>query len=440
MRSRPEPTAANTPQHVRPSGRIGRFLPRLVRAGGSGGGNWRRNLFGIWIAQLLVIMGFSMRAPFLPMFFGELGVDTEAGQAFWAGIIMSVGAGAMAITSPIWGVVADKYGRKPMLVRAQFAACLTIGLASFVQVPWQMVALRVIEGSLTGTVAAATALVAVSMPRDRLGYGLGMVQTAVFSGSALGPLVGGLIADTIGYRHTFQISGLMAGVAGVITVFVVQEHFVRPETVTSKSSTGESAWKTMLGPALLALTMSTLVVRFASAAVQPITPIFVSALNEGAGNVNTLSGLTLGVLGVTSAVASVYLGKLGDKRGHFRILLLSALGAGLVYLPMAAAQHPWQLIALQAVFGLFAGGLIPATNALIARVTDESKRGMVFGFMNTAGSLGGFAGPLAGAALAGVFGIRATFVLTGVVLLMLAVMLWWTNLRRPMEQQPAEIG
>lgn len=437
-----EPTSSTpeSSQRVRPSGRFGFFLPIIIRASERGSGpRWRRTLYGVWAAQLLVIMGFSMRAPFLPGFFGELGVTTPEGQAYWTGLMLSLGAGMMAFTSPIWGALADKYGRKPMLVRAQFAAFTTITLAAFVTSPWQMLGLRVIEGAMTGTVAAATALIAVSMPRDRLGYGLGMVQTAVFSGSALGPLFGGVIADWFGYRTTFVISGAMAFAAGLITLFVVQEKFVRPEKSEKVEVDGVSTWKLILGPTMLALTISMLLVRFASSAVQPITPIFVEMISEVGSNVNTLAGITLGILGVTSAISSIYLGKLGDRRGHFKILLWCSIGAGVIYLPMAMAQHPWHLILLQAIFGLFAGGLIPAANALIAQVTEESKRGVVFGLMNTAGSVGGFAGPLMGAGLAGIFGIRATFVLTGVVLLLMAMNLWWANRRRPMESAPVAI-
>lgn len=433
-----EPTSSSSKKPEKPTRSSGRFrfsLPRLNLGGSRRGGrvSWRRTLYGVWAAQLLVIMGFSMRSPFLPGFFGELGVDTPEGQAYWTGLMLSLGAGMMAFTSPIWGAVADKYGRKPMLVRAQFAAAATITLAAFVSSPWQMLGLRLVEGAMTGTVAAATALIAVSMPKDRLGYGLGMVQTAVFSGSALGPLLGGVLADYLGYRETFVVSGMMALAAGIITLFIVQENFVRPEKSDVSQQKGSATWKLILGPTMFALTMSMLLIRFASSAVQPITPVFVRTISDVGANVNTTTGITLGILGVTSAISSIYLGRLGDKRGHFNILLISAIGAGLVYLPMAAVKHPWQLILLQAIFGLFAGGLIPAANALISRLTDESQRGVVFGLMNTAGSVGGFAGPLVGAGLAGVFGIRATFVLTGIVLLIMAVNLWWTNMRRPME-------
>ena len=397
--------------------------------------SWRRNLYAIWAAQLLAIMGFSLRTPFLPLFFGDLGVDTRAGQALWTGVVLSVGAGMMAITSPIWGSIADRKGRRPMLLRAQFASFVTIGLTAFVTAPWQILGLRIIEGALAGTVTAATALIAVTMPRERLGFGLGMIQTAVFSGSAIGPLAGGLLADNLGYRPTFVVASLMLLTAGFITVFLVQERF-EPEEQTESDPKQASAWRLLLAPVLLSLAFSMLAIRFASSAVQPVIPLFVAQLAEASGGASSLAGVTLGVLGLTSAVSSVYFGRLGDKRGHHLILIGAALGAGLIYLPMSAVQHTWQLIVLQAIFGVFAGGMIPAANALIASVTDPSRRGTVFGLMNTAASLGGFLGPLAGAGLAASIGFRATFLSTGFVLLLMVAMLFITGKKHSM--QPVE--
>lgn len=395
--------------------------------------SWRRNLYAIWIAQLLAIMGFSMRTPFLPMFFGEIGVDTTEGQALWTGIILSVGAGMMALASPFWGAMADRKGRKPMLLRSQYGAFVTIGLTVFVTAPWQMLGLRMIEGVLAGTVTAATALVASTIPRERLGYGLGLVQTAVFSGSALGPLIGGLLADTFGYRQTFGIASLMVLTAGFITLFVVQERFTPAESAKTPEEKEASSWRVILGPALLALALSMLLIRFASSAVQPITPLFVEELAHTTGSTSTLAGLTLGILGVTSAISSVVLGRVGDRKGHYIVLLLCSLGSATVYFPMALSQHPWQLIVLQAIFGVFAGGMMPSANALIANISDERFRGTVFGLTNTFASVGGFLGPLAGSTLAAAFGLRTTFVATGLVLIIMAAGLWLANQRRPME-------
>jgi DHA1 family multidrug resistance protein-like MFS transporter len=450
----PEPTpTSDTPQESDPKRR---FDPaRVVRTVLQGNGDrnlgldavgrffrspegrisWRRNLYAIWAAQLLAIMGFNLRTPFLPLFFGDLGVTSKEGQALWTGVMLSVGAAMMAVTSPLWGSMADRKGRKPMLLRAQFASFFTIGLTAFVTAPWQMLGLRVIEGALAGTVTAATALVAVTMPKQRLGFGLGLIQTAVFSGAAIGPLAGGLLADSLGYRQTFIVASLMLLSAGFITLFVVQEKFQPVAKRESDASEGAS-WRLMLAPVLFALTLSMLAIRFASSAVQPIIPLFVEQLSHTTGSTSSLAGVTLGVLGLTSAVSSVFFGRLGDKRGHSTILLGTSLGAGLIYLPMALTQHPWQLIVLQAIFGIFAGGMIPAANALIARATEPGRQGVVFGLMNAAASFGGFLGPLAGATLAASLGFRATFFVTGFVLLAMVAGLYITNRRHAL--QPAK--
>ena len=399
--------------------------------------NWRRNLYAIWLAQLLAIVAFSLRAPFLPFFLGDLGLASTADQALWSGLINSAGAGTMAITAPIWGIVADRYGRKPMLLRSQFAAFVTIGLMGLATEPWHLLALRMIEGCLTGTVTAATALVAVSVPKERLGFSLGLIQTAVFSGSALGPLVGGLLADGVGYRETFFIASGMMFCAGMVSLLLVKEDFT-PQPREARATAG-GAWRMLLAPVLLGLTFTLVAVRFASSAVQPIMPLYVEEL---AGHLtsasSSLAGVTLGVLGVTSAISSIYLGRLGDRKGHRTILVGCLLGSGLVYLPMALAQHPWHLIVLQAVFGIFAGGTIPAANALIANVTDPARRGMVFGLMASATSVVGFIGPLVGASLAAAAGFEATFVFCGLVLLLTVVVLVWTE-RRGMPPEEPEV-
>ena len=397
---------------------------------------WRRNLYAIFLAQALAIIAFSLRAPFLPFFLDDLGVHTTSDQALWSGMINSFGAGTMAITAPIWGVMADRYGRKPMLMRAQFAAFITIGLMGFATEPWHLLVLRMIEGSFTGTVTAATALVATSTPKARLGFSLGLIQTAVFSGSAFGPLVGGFMADSVGFRATFWVASIMMLTGGLVTMFLVREQFTRVARVTGAPRS--QGWRLLLAPLLLGLTMTMVAVRFSSSAIQPIMPLFVEQLASGlTSDTSSLAGVTLGVLGVTSAMSSVFLGRKGDRHGH-RIILISCLaGSGLVYLPMALAQHPWQLIALQALFGVFAGGTIPASNALLANVTSPERRGMVFGLMASATSIGGFVGPLAGAGLAASVGFRATFVCCGLLMLSAIGMLLWAERRNVASTDPA---
>ncbi|MGB3306782.1 MAG: MFS transporter [Thermomicrobiales bacterium] len=394
--------------------------------------NWRRNLYAIWAAQLLAIMAFSMRAPFLPFFLGDLGIPTDKEQALWAGFLNAGGAGVMAIAAPIWGSMADRKGRRPMLLRAQFCSFVTIGLMGIATSPWHVLGLRMVEGALAGTVTAATALVATTIPKERLGFGLGLIQTAIFSGAAIGPLVGGILADQIGYRETFGVASAMMFCGGTITLFLVHENF-HPVVREEGAPVQERAWHMLLTPLLLGMTIAMIGIRAAEGAIQPIMSLFIKQLSGNASNASTLAGLSLGVLGMTSAISAIILGRVGDKRGYRKILMICALGAALIYLPMSLTQHPWQMIVLQGIFGIFAGGMIPSANALVAKGTDPERRGLIFGMMATATSIGGFIGPLAGSGFAASFGFRATFLLTGALVLAVVVVLVVTGKRTPHE-------
>lgn len=387
--------------------------------------HWRRTLYAIWLAQTLTIIGFSLRTPFLPFFLSDLGATSFEQQALWSGLINAGGPAMMALAAPVWGIIADRHGRKPMVLRSMFAGAVTISLMAVAQSPWHLLALRIAEGALTGTVIASTTLVAATMPRDRMGYGLGLMQMAIFSGSSVGPLIGGVLGEALGYRPTFVLSGSLLFIAGWIVLFLVQENFQRPApTARDAPARGNSMRALLLGQAMLSMVLVLFGLRLASGAIQPILPLFVDHLHQGSGSASSLAGLTLGVMGLTSAVAAVVLGRVGDKIGQRGVLIVTALLSGLLYFPQAMAQSVTQLIVLQALFGIAAGGVLPTANAIVANLTPAERRGAVYGFTATATSLGGFAGPLGGAALAAAVDIRATFVVTGMLMVLLAFWVW----------------
>lgn len=396
---------------------------------------WRRNLYAITIAQALAIIGFSLRESFLPFYLKTLGADSTDSATIWSGLITAGGAGVMAVTAPIWGAVSDRYGRKPMLLRAMFGATFCVGLMGLATAPWHLLALRFLEGALTGTVTASTALVAASAPKEKLGFSLGLVSTAVFSGASLGPFLGGLLADQIGYRPVFVIGGACLGSAGLIVLFFVTEEFTRVARTgfrERRSWRADSAW--MLAPMLVTMIVVLFAVRFAQTTTRPIFPLYVEQVGHFAGasgddRAASISGIALGLLGATSAIASVLLGKRGDDVGHRKILLGSVAAAGVLYIPMAAVTGVWQLVILQGLFGIAAGGLIPAANSLIAEATPRERRGMIFGVTAAAGALGSTFGPLAGSATASTLGFRATFVGTGLFLIAMSGYIAYTFAR-----------
>jgi DHA1 family multidrug resistance protein-like MFS transporter len=301
----------------------------------------------------------------------------------------------------------------------------------FATAPWQLVALRVAEGTLTGTVAAATALIATSAPKPRLGYALGMVQTAVFAGAAGGPLLGGIAYDRLGPRATFWLAGAMLGSGGLIVALFARERFApvvrSPQTQLGRWQRWQTSGAFLFSVAMMTMLAAIFVIRLTAMGMQPVLPLFIAQLTPDSPNVATIAGIVLGTAGFTSALAAAYFGRLGDRAGHRRVLGISLVAAGVFYLPMAIVREPWQLALLQALLGVAAGGLIPSANALVAHLTPVERRGAVFGLTAALSGLGGFIGPLLGAGLATSLGFRATFIAAGTLLLALAAMVYLTR-------------
>jgi MFS transporter, DHA1 family, multidrug resistance protein len=386
---------------------------------------WRRTLYALWLAQLLSIIGFSLRVPFLPFFIEELGTESFEQQALWAGFITGGGAALMAITAPIWGALADRYGRKMMVLRAMFVASVTISLMALATSPWHLLGLRFVEGAMTGTVAAATTLIATVVPRERMGYAMGMMQMAVFSGSSIGPFIGGILADQIGFRASFVAAGGMLFIGGWVVLFFVTENFQRPEPKTKEQEASQvSTWTIMLGASMIAMMLVLLVARTGQSAAQPLVPLFMSQLGAG-DSASSFSGTALGLMGVTSAVSSVVLGRLADRLGPRSILIFSVCLAGVLYFPQAGAQSPGQFILAMGLFGIALGGVMPTASAIVASLAPMERRGIIYGFTNTAMSIGAFIGPIGGTMMAAFIDMRFAFAFLGVSMLLTAGWLWY---------------
>lgn len=399
---------------------------------------WQRTLYALWFAQTLTIIGFNLRTPFLPLFLAQLGATDLREQELWAGAINAGGAAIMAVAAPIWGTLADRHGRKLMVLRAMAAGSITITLMALATAPWQLFVLRLIEGAFTGTVTASTTLAASISPRERLGFSLGLMQMAVFSGSAIGPLIGGALADTVGYRLSFALAGSLLFLSAGIVLFLVHEDFHPESAVQSTARENSQATLQLLMNATMGALVGVLfVARCANTALQPILPIFIAILTPNAHAVNTIAGLTLGIAGLTSAIASVVLGRTGDRIGPRPLLLGASILGGLSYLPLAFTTSITHLVVLQGIFGIALGGILPTANALIAQLTPPERRGAIYGFTTTATALGGFIGPLAGTTLAATISLRAMFLSIGSLLL--ATSLWLAlALPRTADLAPAE--
>ena len=381
---------------------------------------WRRNLYVLFMVQVLSVAGFSLVFPFLPLYVAELGVATRGSVAFWSGMVFSAQAVTMMVSSPIWGAVADRYGRKPMLVRATLGGAVMVVLMGFAQSAEQLVLIRIVQGMLTGVVSATSALVAATVPKEKSGESLGLIQTGIWVGVAVGPLIGGLVSVALGYRASFWITGGALALAGVAVIFWVREDF-EPLSVQKRVNFWEGYKKLLRAPGMAALYSASFLQSLGRSVTMPIMAFFFVELLSSSEGAVVMTGLSMGAKAAVGSVSAIYLGKLSDRIGHEKVLTAGAIIAVLVYLPQAFIANAWQLLFLQALTGVSAGAIMPATSALLNMRTPAGAHGTTFGLGNSVNSGGRFVAPMLGAAVYPLIGMRGVFAVNTVVYVVLAL-------------------
>lgn len=375
--------------------------------------NWKRTLYIVFIAQMFTAVGFSSMFPFLPLYIRALGSSMGFSLDLLTGLVFSGQAFAMMLAAPVWGSLADRYGRKLMVERAMFGGSVILLLMAFVRSAEELVLLRTIQGLITGTVAAANALIAAIAPRERLGYAMGLLQVGLMMGVAVGPLVGGMVADLWGYSAAFYLVSILLLISGLLVLFGVHEQF-QPNHPPDRRKAGllEDWQRILAAPGVLIIYVLRFLSQLGRNIIAPVTPLLVQELLSGAGAVNTVTGLVTGIYAASTTLSTAFLGRLSDRWGHRRMLIACMGIMALLYFPQARATAAWQLVVLQALVGLAVGGELPALSALLGRYTRPGEEGAVYGLDNSVGSGGRAVAPLVGSAAAAWFGVRSAFTIT----------------------------
>ncbi|MEZ4866645.1 MAG: MFS transporter [Caldilineaceae bacterium] len=404
---------------------------------------WRRNLYILFGVQLLTTAGFSLVFPFLPLYIKELGVATRGSLEFWSGMVFSTQAFVMMLTSPFWGVVADRYGRKPMLLRATLGGAVLITLMGFAQSAEQLVLLRTIQGAVTGVISSVNALVAATAPKEKTGSSLGLLMLGRWGGIALGPVIGGVLGDAFGFRESFWITGVMLAIAGICVWLWVHEQFTPVEKSKRPSMVG--SYRMLLqAPGMTGLYSLSFLRSLGQMMIYPVAALYMIELMGTESGAATASGLMIGAVAGASAITGVYLGRLGDRIGHERILIGSALVATLCYLPQPFVTAPWQLILLQALTGLALGGLVAPLAALMNLWTPPNTQGATYALDNSVAAAGRTISPMLAAGVATWLGVRGVFGATALVYGAIAVIVLWMRQsmqeRRQHEERVAQLA
>lgn len=379
---------------------------------------WQRNLYAMVIVQFVMSVAFSTMTPFLPFFVQQLGVPHGSSVEVWSGLIFSANFLMAAILSPYWGYLSDRLGRKPMVLRSTLAVAVFTAAMGFSQNVYELLAARAIMGALSGFSAAATTLVATQAPRERVGYSLGLLQTGQVSGAVFGPLLGGLLSDWLGsYRYVFWVTGLLAFVATLLVVLMVEEHFVPAQQASKRPSLFRSfasvARERQLLPMFVVLFMGQLGIM----SIAPVLTLYTaSLLGENHPHLGLLAGSAQAVTGIANAIASPLIGHQSDRIGQKRVLIAALIGAACFLAPQGLVSSYLAFLGLRFGLGLMLGGLLPSANALVSKLAPPSMRGQAFGLTASATFLGNFGGPLLGGFVSSAYGIPTMFLVTAFLL------------------------
>jgi DHA1 family multidrug resistance protein-like MFS transporter len=387
---------------------------------------WQRTLYITFFAQFITAVGFSSIFPFLTLYVKDLGAVSNLSIEVLVGLVFSAQAFTMMITAPIWGTLADRFGRKLMVERAMFGGAVLLLLMAFARSAEELVILRAIQGLVTGSVAAASALVASVAPRDQTGYAMGLLQVGLSAGVAFGPLLGGVIADEFGYSVAFYITAGLLLLSGLLILIGVEEEFVPVGVFNGGVRSFMSKWRGILAARGVPMAYGMRFMnRLGRMMIFPIIPLFIETLLKDVDRINSFTGLVIGAEAACMTVSAIYLGKLGDRVGHRRIIIMSTVMAAVLYLLQSLVVEGWQLLILQCLAGVAMGGILPGISALLARYTRIGDEGAVFGLDSSIQSAARSVAPMLGAGVAVWFNLRATFTATSLLYLVAGLLAIW---------------
>ncbi|SEM71583.1 MFS transporter [Lihuaxuella thermophila] len=396
-------------------------------------GSWRRNLYILMVSQFLVMSAMSMIIPFLPLYLQEMGIKNPAETQLWAGVIFGVNFLSAFIMAPIWGSMADRYGRKIMVLRSGFGMAVVIFLTGLATSPLQLLFLRLLNGTISGFIPASISLTATNTPKEKVGYALGMLQSGGVAGSIMGPFIGGILAEMIGFRMIFFLTATVIAIATLVVLFAVKEE-CKPQKKEKKPNFWKDGSAILHQRPLVLFFIVGVFVQFAMMGPMPLMSLFVDQLGVPGGYVAFFAGLVPAATGLANMIASPLLGKLGDRYGSERVLFFAMLGAALFFIPHWFVHSIWQLLVIRFLLGLCVGGLLPSLSALIRKFAPPGKESTAFGYQSSANFLGNMLGPVTYGYLSGLTGIREVFLLTSLLLVCAAV---WLKFSLKLRLQPS---
>lgn len=378
---------------------------------------WKKNLFVLSIAVFIAGIAFSEIMPFLSLYINTLGNFSHQQLNFWSGIVYSGTFIVSAVVSPWWGKLADKKGRKPMILRAGIGMSVVIACMGLVQNVWQLLLLRMLQGVFAGFISNSNALVATETPKTNSGQALGTIASATTAGTLLGPLVGGALTSIFSYRITFMITGGLLLLCSILVLFFVHEDDFKPVTA-KKLDKASGVIKSLRSPHLIfGLLLTTLIIQAANNSINPIVSLYIRQLLNGHGNVVFISGVIAALPGIATFLVASRFGALGDKIGTHKIIVAGFIAASIFFFLTAFVRNTVELGILRFLVGFSDACLFPQVQTMLTKNLPAAVTGRIFSWNQSAMYIGNIVGPLLGSFVSGMFNYSMVFIVTTVIVL-----------------------
>ena len=374
---------------------------------------WKRTVYISLVCVFCTSFGVSQLGPILPLYFHDLGVNTPEGMSLWSGLATGITFLIVCLAAPFWGRLADRKGRKITLIRSSFGMALCNVLIAFQTTPEGVVLIRLIQGLVSGFYSASITLIASESPIERTGWALGLLASANLAGSLIGPLLGGYIADTVGIRNDFIIVGILMGLAGVLATAFIHENYV-PKPNIEKLSISKLKEQIPEFSSIVALCVASFIYAICIMSLQPVISVYIKGIvPSNTENLAFIAGAVFSAMGIAKLMSSSPLGKLVDKVGPRKVLVVSLIYVGLFNIPQAYVTGVYQLALIRFLQGFGLGGMLPALNTYLSSKTPREFTGQVFSYNQSCLFFGYFLGAIGGSSLMALLGFTTLFWVSG---------------------------
>jgi DHA1 family multidrug resistance protein-like MFS transporter len=382
--------------------------------------SWKKNLFAVTAASFVGFTGFTLVMPFLPLYFQQLGVADVGEIALWSGLSLGVTPAVTALMAPLWGRLADRFGRKIMVERSLVSFVFVMGALAFVTEPWQVLALRAVQGLFAGYGALTLTMAADSAPPDRMAYAIGVVQTAQRLGPALGPVIGGVVAQLVGLRRAFFVTSAFYVIAVVLVFLLYKERPLAPDQGAEDG--GRVTFRNVLAfENFLVMMLVVFGLQFVDRSFGPILPLYVAGMGTPSNTVPVIAGLLFSITAGTAAVGNQICGRLLRRHSPRRVIAGASALASIGTLVYVLANNTGELVLGTILFGAAIGTATTATYTAAGTLIPASVRGTGFGLLSTASLAGLAVSPIVSGML-GAVSLRGVFLLDTIALLLVAIL------------------